>query len=241
MRSGPSADYAILGALEARVDQRRVPLGAARQRAVLVCLLVRPNAVVPATRIVDEVWPDDPPATATNLIQGYVSNLRKTLGRAAIETEGAGYRIRVDSLDLLEFERLSDIGARALEDGRAEEAQESFRSALALWRGPALGDLSQEHSCSRLSHGSRNSGCLPASDSSRRSSPVVVRRCRRRSGIACPGAPAARAPARAADAGALRCGRQVEALQVYREGRDLLVAELGIEPGEELRELERQS
>ena len=69
-------------------------LGGARQRAVLVCLLVRPNTVVSATRIVDEVWPDDPPATAVNLVQGYVSNLRKTLGRSAIETDGAGYRVR---------------------------------------------------------------------------------------------------------------------------------------------------
>src|SRR5205085_742112 len=145
MRSRPSVEYALLGPLEARVDERRVPLGAARQRAVLVCLLVRPNMLVPATRIVDEVWPEGPPATATNLVQGYVSNLRKALGRAAIETESAGYRIRVDSLDLLEFERLTDLGARALEDGRAEEARRSLRDALALWRGPALGDLSQEH------------------------------------------------------------------------------------------------
>jgi DNA-binding SARP family transcriptional activator len=113
-----AVEYRILGPLEARVDDRRVQLGGARQRAVLVCLLVRPNAVVPATRIVDEVWPDDPPATATNLVQGYVSNLRKVLGRDAIETEGAGYRVRVGSLDLIEFERLTDLGAHALEDDR---------------------------------------------------------------------------------------------------------------------------
>ena len=240
MRSGPSAEYAILGALEARVDQRRVPLGAARQRAVLVCLLVRPNTVVPATRIVDEVWPDDPPATATNLIQGYVSNLRKTLGRAAIETEGGGYRIRVDSLDLLEFERLTDIGARALEDGRAQEAQESFRSALALWRGPALGDLSQEHilqpfvarleelrMLARQRLVEAELACGRAGDAVAEAASLVQEH------------PLREHPRALLMRALYACGRQVEALQVYREGRDLLVAELGIEPGEELRELER--
>jgi len=240
MRSTPPVEYALLGPLEARVNRRRVPLGAARQRAVLVCLLVRPNTVVRATRIVDEVWPEDPPATATNLVQGYVSNLRKTLGRAAIETEGAGYRIRVDSLDLLEFERLTELGARALDDGQAEEARESFRAALALWRGPALGDLSQEHVLQpfvarleelRLLARQRlleaELGCGRAGDAVAEATALVHEH------------PLREHPRALLMRALYACGRQVEALQAYREGRDLLVAELGIEPGEELRELER--
>ncbi len=207
MRSGPSVEYAILGPLEARVDGRRVPLGGARQRAVLVCLLVRPNTVVPATRIVDEVWPDDPPATATNLVQGYVSNLRKTLGRAAIETEGAGYRIRVESLDLLEFERLYRH-RRARTRGRTRSTRRAERSAprSPLARAGARRPRRTSTSSSRLSRGSRSSGLLARQRLLE--AELACGRARTRPSAEAASlvqrAPAARAPARAADARALR-------------------------------------
>lgn len=214
-------------------------LGGARQRAVLVCLLVRPNALVPATRLVDEVWPDEPPASAANLVQGYVSNLRKVLGRSAIETEGSGYRAHVASLDLLEFERLADLGAHALEDGRAEEARSAYRQALNLWRGRALADLEEEQVVQPFIARLEELGLL-------------ARQRLLEAQLAC-----GRVEEAAADAAALvhdeplrerprallmvalyRCGRQADALRVYREGRDVLNAELGLEPGTELRELE---
>jgi DNA-binding SARP family transcriptional activator len=239
-RAGKAVEYAILGPLEARVGGRRVQLGGARQRAVLVCLLVRPNAVVSATRIVDEVWPDNPPATAVNLVQGYVSNLRKALGRTAIATEGAGYRIRVESLDLLKFERLTDLGARALDDDRAYEARGAFRAALDLWRGRALGDLADEHVVqpfvARLEE-------LRLLASQRLVEAELA--CGRDDEAAAEAAllvhehPLRERPRALLMLALYRCGRQAEALRVYREGRELLVAELGIEPGEELRELER--
>jgi DNA-binding SARP family transcriptional activator len=235
-----SIEYALLGPLEARVAGRRVSLGGARQRAVLVCLLVRPNTVVPATRIIDEVWPDDPPATAANLVQGYVSNLRKALGRAAIETEGVGYRARVDSLDLLDFERLTDLGARALEDGRPEDAREACRAALALWRGPALGDLSEEQVLQPFVARLEELRLLAR----QRLLEVELAGDRAEEAVVEAAALVSEHPLRERPRAILMealyaCGRQAEALQVYREGRDLLVAEVGIEPGNELRELER--
>jgi DNA-binding SARP family transcriptional activator len=235
-----SVDYSILGPLEARVDGRRVQLGGARQRAVLVCLLVRPNTVVPATRIVDEVWPDDPPATAVNLVQGYVSNLRKTLGRSAIETDGAGYRVRADWLDLVEFERLTESGARALDDDRADEARATLQAALELWRGPALGDLSDERVLQPFVARLEELRLL-----ARQRLLEAELACGREDEAVAEAAsllhehPLRERPRALLMLALYRCGRQAEALRVYREGRDLLVAELGIEPGEELRELER--
>jgi DNA-binding SARP family transcriptional activator len=82
--------YRLLGPLEALVDGRSARLGGNRPRAVLAVLLLRANQVVPTQALIDAVWGDDPPTTAENLIQGYVSGLRKELGREAIETSEPG-------------------------------------------------------------------------------------------------------------------------------------------------------
>ena len=79
---------------------------------MLVCLLAHANTVVPIPRLVDELWGDEPPASAVNVLQSYVSQLRKALGRDAIETSGKGYlaRVRSDGLDLIRFERCGAHG-----------------------------------------------------------------------------------------------------------------------------------
>ena len=82
-------EYRILGPLEAAVDGQPARLGGPKQRAALVLLLCHPNTVVPASRLVDGLWGDDPPGSAANLVQGYVSGLRKALGKEAIDTRGA--------------------------------------------------------------------------------------------------------------------------------------------------------
>ena len=83
-----SVEYRVLGPVEALVDGVPVKLGGPRQRGVLVALLTRANSLVPAARVIDDLWEDDPPSSAANLVQGYVSHLRKALGRDAIETRG---------------------------------------------------------------------------------------------------------------------------------------------------------
>ena len=100
-------EYRLLGPLEVLVDGRSAWLGAPRHRGMLVLLLAQANAVVPAQRMIDEIWGEEPPASAANLVQGAVSHLRKVLGREAIATRGAGYALSVgpDALDLHRFER----------------------------------------------------------------------------------------------------------------------------------------
>jgi DNA-binding SARP family transcriptional activator len=82
--------FRVLGPLEVLVDGTPARLGGPRQRALLALLLVHANEVVPVARLVDEVWGDDPPVTAGNVLQTYVSQLRKALGRDAIGTRGRG-------------------------------------------------------------------------------------------------------------------------------------------------------
>jgi DNA-binding SARP family transcriptional activator len=104
------------------------------------------NTVVPATRLVDGLWIEDPPASATNLVQGYVSGLRKVLGKSALETRGAGYVLRVEgaALDLHRFERRLQEGSRALDARHYGEASGALHEALGLWQGSALADLEDE-------------------------------------------------------------------------------------------------
>src|SRR5438034_6026375 len=132
---GRRFEFRLLGPLEVLEDDRPLPLGGSRQRAVLAILLTRANEAVSRDRLIDELWGETPPRTALNTLQYYVSQLRKLLGADRIVTQPPGYAIRVepDELDLARFERL-------LEEGGGDRARE----ALALWRGPALADFAYE-------------------------------------------------------------------------------------------------
>ena len=141
-----SLEYRLLGPLDALVDGQPAQLGPPRQRVLLAALLCEANALVPTARLVDQLWPSEPPSSAENLVQGYVSGLRKALGKEAIETRGAGYvaRVEQDALDLQVFERLAHEGSVAVENGQNDLAADVLARALALWRGPALSDLGDE-------------------------------------------------------------------------------------------------
>jgi len=236
-------EYRVLGPLEATVDGQPVALGPPRNRALLVLLLAQANQVVPSTRLIDELWGEDPAPSAANILQGAVSQLRKTLGRDAIDTRGTGYAVRVepDQLDVHRFERLADAGSAALETGRFDEAADSLAEALGLWRGEALGDLAGEDAVyqvaarleelrlivrermleAELGRG-RHADVLPEVQTLAREQPLRER------------------PQGLLMLALYRCGRQAESLEAYRTTRAHLVEELGIEPGPALQELEQQ-
>src|SRR4051812_16165908 len=140
----PALEFRLLGPLEALVDGVPAALGGPRQRAVLALLLAHRNEVVPADRLIDGVWDEEPPETAANVLQGHVSHLRRALGRDVIVTRGRDYAVRVPdgALDLHRFERLAGAAAGALAEGRPRDASAALHEALGVWRGPALSDLS---------------------------------------------------------------------------------------------------
>ncbi|WP_328895308.1 AfsR/SARP family transcriptional regulator [Streptomyces sp. NBC_00236] len=136
--------YLILGVTEAR-DERgaALPLGGARLRALLAALALRPGRAVPVTELVADVWADEPPADATAALQALVGRLRRVLGKDTLTSGPGGYRLaaRPDDVDLYVFERLARQGGAELEAGAPADAARTLRTALALWRGPALADL----------------------------------------------------------------------------------------------------
>ena len=239
---GRSLEFGILGPVAAWSDGRELPLGGAKQRALLAILLLRPNELVPTPRLVDELWGEQPPATAVKTVQVFVSNLRKALGDGSLETQPGGYLLRVAprTLDREQFELLVEEGRRLLAAGSAEAAGRRLREALSLWRGPPLADFQYEtfarNEIGRLDE-LRLAACelrLEADLALGRHAEVVgelealVR-----------DHPLRERPRALLMLALYRSGRQADALAVYQETRGLLVDELGLDPGPALQELEK--
>ena len=237
-REEDDVEFRILGPLEVVEQGRTLPLGGARQRTLLALLLTRANEVVSADRLIDALWDGRPPRTATNALQYHVSQLRKALApHEVIVTQEPGYAIRVgpDELDLLRFEVLVEEAQHA----PPEPAALRLREALGLWRGPPLADLPHESFAAetlrleelRLAALERRLDAdLELGNFAELVGEVqvLVREHPLRERL--------RAVLMQALYGS---GRQAEALEIYRESRQLFVGELGIEPSPVLRELEQ--
>jgi predicted ATPase/DNA-binding SARP family transcriptional activator len=245
-RAGEGAtgiEFRILGSVEAVGDDGPLALGAPKQRALLVFLLLNANTVVPRDRLVDALWGADPPRSAISSLQVYVHGLRRVLGAERIERHGTGYRLQLDpvELDLSRFERLVESSTTALAAGRAAEAAEDLGRALALWVGAPLADLAGEpvHEAEAPQLEERRLRALELRHDAElalgRDDELVPELERL---IA---AEPYRERFRVQHALALyRSGRQVDALAACRAARELLVEELGVDPGPELQELERR-
>ncbi len=232
----------MLGPLEATVDGVPVPLGGPKQRVVLATLLLDANHVVSVDRLVDVVWGEEAHDGATSTLQVYVSNLRKALGPdEVILTQRPGYLVRADpaQLDLLEFEDRVGRARIATEAGDSALAAEEYSAALALWRGRPLSDLADD---------TRLDAELARLTSARHA--VVTERIDADLARGDHASVTAELEALVRDhplderlrlqlmLALYRAGRQAEALAVYADARQVLVEELGIEPGPQLRELE---
>jgi DNA-binding SARP family transcriptional activator len=234
-----TVEFRILGPLEVVEEGRPLTLGGSRQRALLAMLLTRANEVVSNDRLIDELWGARPPRTATNALQYHVSQLRKTLGPSeAIVTREPGYLIRVGphELDLLRFEQLVEEARLA----PADHASRLLNDALSLWRGPALADLASEPFVQ--AEILRLEELRLAALERHVETDLALGRHRELVGeleVLVHEHPLRERPRAQLMLALYRSGRQAEALDLYREGRRLLVDELGIEPGLELQELEK--
>ena len=203
-------DYGILGSLEASRDGRQLPLGGAKQRAVLAILLLGANRVRHRRRADRGPLARDPPGKPQTAIQGYVSQLRKTLDPDQ-PVRGHPHRAlrlsasaRARRLDLFRLEALLRLGRDSLDAGQAEDAARTFRDALALFRGPPLADFGYE-SWAQNEIGRLEELRLDLSRGADRGRPAPrqARGARRRARVPRRRVPAPRAPARTPDARAL--------------------------------------
>ncbi len=229
---------AVLGPLE--VDGQSNGL-APRDRVVLSALVVRGGDPLSTEALADALWGADVPASWAKVVHGCVARLRKQLGAAAIESGGAGYRLALTEreLDCRRFERLFERARDALSGDDPERTSYLVQEALDLWRGRALADLDEWEpgrvEAARLEGLRMDAEELHVEAETRAGHPRDVLPLAR--------ALVAQAPFRerrwALLARALhQAGRQAEALTALKQARAMLVDQLGLDPGRELKELE---
>ena len=232
-------EFRILGPLEVVDGDAAVALGGVRQRALLAIFLLNANEVVSADRLIDELWGERSPESGRSALQVRVSQLRKALGEggARLLTRAPGYVLSLDrdQLDLQRFERLVREATAAEPPAMAEK----LREALSLWRGPPLADLAYE-SFAQAAIGRLEELRLgtiekriDADLTLGRQGELIVEL--KELVAEHPSREHLRAQLMLA---LYRCGRQADALEVYRRTSSELSIELGLEPGRELKELE---
>ena len=237
-------EFRVLGPLEVTADGQSLRLAGVRTRAVFAMLLMQANQVVSSDRLLEELWPGQPTDKATDSLQVRLSELRRALRLAGeadrLVTRPPGYLLRVapGELDALRFEQLAAEGDAALAAGDAATAAVRLDEALALWRGPAMAGFDTVPSA-RAEAGRLEEQRLAALESR---AEALLACGRHRDLIAELETLTMAQPLRERFwyqrmLALYRAGRQADALRTYRELRGILVAELAIEPGPELREL----
>jgi DNA-binding SARP family transcriptional activator/tRNA A-37 threonylcarbamoyl transferase component Bud32/WD40 repeat protein len=229
----------VLGPVEARRDGATIALGGLQQRRLFGALLTEPGQSITIDRLVEILWTDsEPPDRARRTLMTYVSRLRLAIGVELVETIGAGYRLAVPtgSVDAVRFAELLDSASRSSPTHQLALLGE----ALALWRGPAFGELASEW------------WARPAA--SRLDELRLVAREDRAAALLLTGEPdvaiseleemAATHPQRERTMvlylrALSEAGRKVEALRAFHQYRDRLADETGLTPSESLVMLDR--
>ena len=245
---GARLAFGVLGPLEVRLDGAAVRVGGPRQRALLGLLLCHANRVVSRDQLIEELLGDQPAATADRMLRVQVSRLRKALGdgngQPRLQARPPGYLLRVEDgeLDLHAFEqRMSGraAGARGRRSGPGRGAAPGSGVAVARPSAGRPGVRVVRPAGGAAARGAPHAGRRGPDRRRTRARPARRRR------VVCPELEqlVTEHPLRERLRGQLmvalyRCGRQADALETYRAGRSLLVEELAVEPGPELRKLQ---
>lgn len=240
-RYPPTTEFRLLGPLEVVRGTEHVALGGLRRRSTLAILLLNACRVVSIDRLADDLYAGEPPASAVTQVHRQVSELRRLLPEAQLDTVAPGYVLRVEPrrVDLHRFEQLLERGVERLELGDAAEASQHLRDALGLWRGEPLADLSDQPFAQpaiarlgelRLAATER---LFEAELELGRAAEVVSELQ-----TLLHEQPLRERVVELLMTALYRTGRQADALAVFRAHRLLVANQLGLEPGPALRRLE---
>ncbi|TDV47890.1 DNA-binding SARP family transcriptional activator [Actinophytocola oryzae] len=234
----------LLGPIELVAGGRSMDIGGPRQRTVLATLGLNVERVTSMDGLIAAVWGEEPPETARGQIQVCISGLRKQLAEAghadAIRTVPPGYRLELhaDDVDTLAFARLVTTATEAADTGRTADAVDALRTALALWRGPALDGVDSE--VVRRGATALDEQRLTAIEERVRLDLALGQHQQLVSELHAlvNDHPLRERLHELLMIALYRSGRSAEALNAYRHARDVLIEEIGVEPGQALRELE---
>jgi predicted ATPase/DNA-binding SARP family transcriptional activator len=233
----------ILGTLEVVRDGEPLRLAGRVRRSLVALLVLHAGEAVSSDRLIEELWPAGDRGARARL-QVYVSQLRKALGPdgGVLETRPGGYALAVepDAVDALRFERLAGLGREALAAGEPERAAPTLLEALALWRGPVLADLAYEPFAATAA-GRLEELRLGAVEDRIDAELALGRHVELVAELErlVAAEPLRERLRRQLMLALYRSGRQADALAAFRDLRRSLRDELGLEPGQELQELQR--
>ena len=240
--AGIVVEFRVLGDVEARVDGQLIDLGHARQRCVLVTLLVEANHAVSADQLVDRVWGERLPPRARDTLYSYLSRLRHALAAVddvSLQRQSGGYVLTVDPM-AVDLHRFHDLVIRARAAQSEDQALSLFEQALGLWQGEAFAGLDTAwlDALRETLERERLAVELVRND-------LQLRRGRHAWLLAGLSTWAEAYPLDERLAGQLmlalyRCGRQADALEHFHQMRLRLAEELGIDPGPSLQRLYEQ-
>ncbi|MDQ4097869.1 MAG: winged helix-turn-helix domain-containing protein, partial [Actinomycetota bacterium] len=236
-----SLRFGVLGVLDVAAADGPIDLRGPKLRALTAVLALNPNQVVSADRLIEALWGDDPPSTAPNTLQTYVSRLRTAVGPGVVETRAPGYVLAVDreQIDAFRFERLVGEAIAAFAAGDADRASALLEDALGLWRGEPLAEFAFDD-FAQLQIVRLQEARLTATEEWAEAQLALGRHAET---VPTLSALVAQHPLRERLCAQLilalyRSGRQSDALRSYAELRRNLGDELGIEPTPALRRLE---
>lgn len=237
-----TVEFRLLNGIEALIDGRPVDLGHARQRLVLVALLVDANRPVSVNQLLERIWGGQPARSARDTMYSYLSRVRQALAGApgvGIARHPEGYLLSIDP-DRVDLHRFHRILARARSAGKDDRAVALFHDALELCRGVPFGtvDTPWINALRDALHLERFAAELDCGD-------VQLRLGRHAEALAMLGPRADEHPLDERLAGQLmlaayRSGRRAEALQRYQRIRRRLADDLGMDPGQSLQRLHQQ-
>lgn len=234
--------FELLGPVRAWRGDTEIDLGAPQQRAILGLLLLRDGALATSEQLLTALWADQTPRAAAGMIRSYVSRLRRALSDSTIQSVAGGYVLPVapGALDLNEFLRLIELARAARQEGRLEAWADALRAALRLWKGTPLagvrGDFANWERERLRQHRLAAVEDLAAAgldlgrpeEAAQVLAPIVIEH------------PMRERPRELLMLALYRSGRQADALRLYQETQHLLADELGVDPGPELREMQRR-
>lgn len=242
----PELEFRLLGPVAISADGTAVPLAGGKPRALLAALLLRANRPVSRDLLIEALWPGTPPASAAHALEVHVSRTRK-----ALEAVGAGERLRTAAgayllevrpgeLDLERFEQLTGGGRDALAGGDPASAVRSLTEALALWRDDPLPELAEEP-LARIETERLRELRLEATESRLEALLALGEHAAALAELQAfvDANPLRERPRAQLMLALYRSGRQADALDAYQQARRTLVDELGLDPSEELRNLEQ--
>ncbi|WJK38703.1 BTAD domain-containing putative transcriptional regulator [Solwaraspora sp. WMMA2056] len=240
-----AVQFRLLGPFDMLVDGRPENIRGTRQRVILATLLLEFGKVIPAERLITAVWDERPPSTAQAQIYIAISKLRSQLDQLGIPdvivTHGKGYSVQVagESVDAHHFRQLVALGRDAARTGQHATAVRTLRRGLGLWRGEAVSDVRSrlvQSAAVQLNEDrlAVTEECLGLELELGRHHELVGEL--RQFVVAHPLREKGHAQLMLA---LYRDGRQAEALEAFRQARTMLVEEHGLDPGDDLRDMER--